>query len=77
MRKTDRQLVLGREHEVTSDFVGYADDSAQEAECWLAAGTRIAPGRHSRRRQGGLMGDGVNIAARLEGIANPKLQRIV
>src|SRR5436190_8283226 len=31
MRKTDRQLVLGREHEVTSEFVGYADDPAQSS----------------------------------------------
>jgi hypothetical protein len=32
MRKTDRQLVLGREHGVTSEFVGYADDSTQDNE---------------------------------------------
>ena len=32
MHKTDRQLVLGRKHEVTPEFVGYADDSAQDNE---------------------------------------------
>ena len=32
MRKTDGQLVLGREHELTSEFVGYAEGSAQDNE---------------------------------------------
>jgi hypothetical protein len=41
MRKTDGQLVLGREHGDTSQFVGYADGARQRAECWLAASTRI------------------------------------
>jgi hypothetical protein len=40
-RKTDGQLVLGREHGDTSQFVGYADGARQRAECWLAASTRI------------------------------------
>jgi hypothetical protein len=32
MRKANRQLVLGREHEVTPEFVGYADESADRLD---------------------------------------------
>ena len=32
MRKANRQLVLGREHEVTPEFVGYADNSADRLD---------------------------------------------
>ena len=55
MRKTDRQLVLGRKHEVTSEFVGYANDSAQTTSRMLACRRdEDSPGRHSsgQRRQG-------------------------
>jgi hypothetical protein len=56
MRKTDRQPVLGREHEVTSEFVGYADDSAQDNEpnAGLPPERRIEfrVGSSGRRRQG-------------------------